>query len=101
MARYRKKRRSSGKMKTIPVLPLIPIAYRVYNSATASGSFAAKINEFSAETIGYIPSTGQLALNRAMPFWVGEGVAIVGHKMANKTGINKYVRKMTMGYFSL
>jgi hypothetical protein len=35
------------------------------------------------------------------PFWIGEGVAIVGHKLANKTGLNNYIRRFTMGFASL
>ena len=101
MARYRKKRGGSRKAKSIPVAPIIPLAFVAFNSMNAAGSPAAKMNDFAARTIGYIPSSGDFVPSRAMPFWMGTIAGVVVHKAANKVGVNNYVRRATFGYLSL
>ena len=41
--------------------------------------------------------------NWAIPTTVITGVVlgVVGHKIANKVGINRYLKKLTLGYISL
>jgi hypothetical protein len=59
------------------------------------------LNEMSKNFIGLDMTTGKMMFAEAAPFWIGEGVAIVGHKLANKTGLNNYIRRFTMGFASL
>jgi len=99
MAR-RKAKRGGRRAKSIPIMPLIPIA-GVAVEAMKYDSAQSKIATVSKRLIGYDLINHKLELSAAVPFWVGEGVAIVGHKVANKTGINNYVRRMSFGYLSL
>jgi hypothetical protein len=100
MRRYRKKARHH-KAKSIPLAPIIPLAFVTFNALSQSGSAAAKMNDFSARTIGYIPSSGTFAPSRAVPFWGATIAGVIVHKAANKVGVNNYVRRATFGYLSL
>ena len=100
MRRYRKKARHH-KAKSIPLAPIIPLAYVTMNALTSSGSAASKMNDFAANTIGYIPSSNTWAPSRAVPFWGATIAGVVVHKAANKVGLNSYVRRATFGYLSL
>lgn len=98
---FRKKRRGgSRKAKSIPIMPLIPIA-GVLVEAMKYDSAQSKVATISKRLIGYDMINHKLELSAAVPFWAAEGVAIVGHKVANKTGVNNYVRRMSFGYLSL
>ena len=102
MVRHRKKGYHRGK-KSIPILPIIPVVGAVYGGYISGGKKLGVefVNELSKNLIGLNPSTGVFTFSEAMPFWLGEGVAIVGHMVANKTGINNHVRRATMGFMSL
>ena len=98
MARRRKKG-FGKKSKSIPVAPLIPIAFVAYN-AWKQPAWSDKLNGLSMWTTGYNAKSKTFNTADALPFWLGEIAAIVVHKVANKT-INKHIRKATMGYLSL
>jgi len=100
MAR-KKMRRGGRRAKSIPIAPILPLAYVTANALMASGSPASKMNSFVASTTGYIPSSGDFSASKAMPFWAGTIAGVVVHKAANKVGINNYVRRATFGYLSL
>lgn len=102
MARYHKKKHGSRGRKSIPVLPVLPALGAVMNAYSSAGGFNIKlINELSKNTVGIDVNTGKFSAAEAAPFWLGEGVAIVGHMVASKTGINNHIRRFTMGFLSL
>ena len=96
----RKKGRRKGK-QSIALLPILPPV------AVALGEF--KKTGMSADTLtgcmyymtGYNMNDKTFDFDRAKGFVTGEIVAIIGHKVANRTGINKHIRKLTGGYLSL
>lgn len=81
-------------------MPLIPVAGVVLEAMTYSEP-KSKVATLSKRFVGYDMINKKLELEAAIPFWVSEGVAIVGHKVANKTGINNMIRRATFGYLSL
>jgi len=96
----RKKRRGGHRAKAIPVMPLIPVV-AVVAEAMKYSTTESKIATLSKRFIGYDYVNKDLELGSAVPFWTAELVAIVGHKVANKVGINNMVRRATFGYLSL
>ncbi len=100
MARRGRKHRG-GKMKAIPVAPLVPVIGTVLSAYTNAGGFnRGMLSRIGTYTTGYNVDTKSFALANAMPFWTGEIAGIIVHKVANKT-VNKYIRKATMGYLVL
>ena len=59
------------------------------------------VEGFIRDTTGYDKGAGGFNPSKAMPFWLGTGAGIVVHKVANKVGMNNYIRRMTFGYLSL
>lgn len=98
-----KKGKKVRRSNAIPVGPLLPVGYRVVEAALMPGSIAAKLNHFSTTVFGFMPSTGQFVPDRAAGTWIGTGVGILAHKVANspKTRINYYLRKATFGLFQV
>jgi len=99
--RFRSKKRGGRRAKSIAVLPVAPLAIVVGRTVTSGASPAGMIEGFVRDTTGYDKGAGKFNIDKAMPFWLGTGAAIIAHKVANKTGVNNYVRKMTFGYLSL
>lgn len=52
-------------------------------------------------TTGYDPGHHDFRWEEALPFWLSEIAAIVAHKAAGRTGINKLVSRATMGFLTL
>jgi hypothetical protein len=101
MARHRRGKRGYGKKnRAIPVAPILPLAGVLMNDFK-SGVNAANANTFTEDITGYNMSTGKFSIAQAAPFWGGEIVGIVVHKVASKTRLNQYIRKFTMGYLEL
>jgi len=101
MARRRgRKGRRKGK-SSIALLPILPPV------AVFMGEY--KKTGLSSETLvgsmyymtGYNLNDKSFDIDRAKGFLVGEAVAIISHKVANKVGINKHIRRLTGGYLSL
>ncbi len=88
-------------MKAIPLAPVVPVLYVGYNAVKSHGLSPTTLADLAYHTTGYDPSTGMYNIDGAKGFWFGEIAGIVVHKVANKTGLNKYVRKATLGYFQL
>jgi hypothetical protein len=100
MARYRKKHRSGKKNRAIPMAPLMPLVGVVLNDMKG-GVNAASFNTLAEDITGYNMTTGKFNVSQAVPFWGGEIVGIVVHKAATKFGVNRYVKKLTMGFLEL
>ena len=100
MARRRRGKRRGGKSKAIPLAPILPVAFVALNAYKTTGISTATLSTMSKDMVGYDPVSKTFSAASATPFWIGEIMGIVVHKVANKT-INKYVRKATMGYLCL
>ena len=75
-----------------------------------SGNFAQGAKELIYDYTGVI-ATGQTGTTsatgvgfnptHALPVWLGIGAGVVVHKLANKVGVNRYVRRASMGFLEL
>ena len=97
----RKKKRRGGRGKgAIPLLPIagamVP-AMKVYDAGLNKDTPKAMLFYFT----GWNTDAGQwdsdVAIKSVSPIILG----YVGHKVATKLGVNRYVRKLSMGYFVL
>jgi hypothetical protein len=104
MARRRRsygKRKRGGKMKSIPIAPILPVGMVVYQAYKDAGGLNINmLNAIGMRTTGYNALSKTYNIDSAKGFWGGEVAGIIVHKVANKT-INKYLRKATMGYLVL
>ena len=100
MARFRRKRGGSRKAKSIPVAvaaPMVYIGYREFKNASSG-----HMDNVVENLTGYNPERGSFNLMTPIKATYGPMVAgVIGHKIANKVGLNNYIRRATMGYLSL
>jgi len=80
---------------------MAPLAGQAYMSAVSSGPIQNKINNFTLNTTGVDFVNGKFSAKEAVPFWIAMGAGVVVHKVANRVGVNNYVRRATMGWLSL
>lgn len=97
----RKKRSRRARAKSIPLAPVLPTAVLAIRAFQSSGSYGAKASHLVQHMTGYNVDTGDFSAAAAMPYWGATAVGVVAHKVANKVGLNNYVRKLTMGYLSI
>jgi len=98
MARRRKGR--GKKSKSIPILVAMPALMPALTAYSNVGLTKALPEQLMYRYTGYHKDAGfqsSVLLTAAAPIIVG----YVGHKVANKLGVNKWVKKATMGFFSL
>jgi len=101
MARHKGKKRGFGrKNRAVAVAPLLPLAAVVMNDF-ATGVNKANAVKFTEDIIGYNMLTGKYDIMQATPFWGASIAGIVIHKAAAKVGVNRFVKKMTMGFLEL
>lgn len=101
MARRRRKRRRGSKSKAIPVLPTVAAIYPAYKAYNAVGLTKTLPAAIMQQYTGYYPETGDF--NSSFPLRTG-GMFIagyIGHKVASKTGVNRWIKKATMGFLTL
>lgn len=96
-----RRKRKGGKSKSIPMAIVVPIAYVGLDAYRSYGLSTQMLAKIMKSTTGYDPAGKKFDAAAATPFWMGSLAGIVVHKVANKTGINKHVRKLTMGYLSI
>jgi len=100
MAR-KKMRRGGRRAKAIPIAVMAPLAGQAFMSATVSGPIQNKLNNFALNTTGVDFVNGTYKMQEAVPFWGAMLAGVIVHKVANKVGVNNYVRRATGGYLSL
>jgi len=98
MARFGRKRRGgSRKAKSIPVAIAAPLAY--------IGADIAKLGmNGDWKSVGYVMTgvkDGKFDGGRVLATYGPTMAGVVVHKVANKVGLNNYVRRATMGYLSI
>ena len=105
MARRRRYSRKRGR-KSKPSVPLLAMA-PVYPALFHTVEFvkAGKINDIPGMVVHQLTGisvTGapfdQATATRQVSLVIG---GMIGHKIANKTGVNRWLKKATMGYFTL
>ena len=105
MARRRGKKRRGRKSKAIPVLPVIvaamPAAKASMTSLGGTGLTTALPDRLVYEYTGYSTNLGTWESSKAVALGTGLLVAFVGHKIANKVGVNRQLRKITGGMLVL
>lgn len=97
-----KKKYRKRVQRATALAPLIPAAAVIYNDYKNNNGFnKAMVNEVSNHLIGYSTTNRTFNPSLAMPTWLATIAGVVIHKVANapRVGINKYVRKATLGYF--
>ena len=101
MARRRRKGRRS-KRGAVPILPTIVAAMPAYNAYKAVGFTSALPVNLVFQYTGYSTNLGRM-VDTSKPIALGTGmvVAFIGHKVANKLGVNSKLKKLTMGYLQL
>jgi len=89
-------------MKAIPILPAAVVALSVLD-AGKKGAWApyGTVNAFVEDWTSYNMDNGNHDVNIAKKWWVGAVIAILVHKVATKTGVNRYAKKLSMGYATL
>ncbi len=98
MARRRKGRRQKP---SIALAPLIPVTYPLYKAYKMVGFTGAYPAVAFGELTGYDPIYKQFNSWLAMRNLGGLAAGIVVHKIFNRTGINRHVRRLTGGWFSI
>lgn len=98
MAKGKRRRKD----KAIPLGMAAPVVLVGYDSwQDSSGDVKAFANLIMGRTTGYYPVDAVFNITRAKMFWLGEGVGYVIGKVATKVGLNKHIKKLTMGYLKL
>ena len=85
----------------IPLAVVAPPVFMAVRQIRANGLNENALVGFTNATIGYNMNDGSFNVDRAKAFWLGEIAGIVVHKVANKTGVNRQLKKLTMGYLGL
>ena len=101
MARRRRGRRGH-KSKSIPVAPVLPVAWTVMSSyKDAGGLNQAMLEKLMNRTIGYNTAMAKWSMDGCKAFWGAEVAAIIVHKVAGKVGLNKVISRFSGGYLTL
>jgi hypothetical protein len=103
MARHRKKHKSR-QGRAIPIAPLLPVAGVAIGAYKSAGGVNMNmVNALSQSTIGYSTASNKLNIPAAVPFWGAMVAAVIVHKVASnpKLGVNRLIKKATLGLFML
>lgn len=101
MARKHKSFRK--KNKALPIAIMAPIAMPAVQYVLPKamhGDFKGALQSVAQEYAGIEPN-GQFRAQQIMEWAVPTMIGVVVHKGANKFGVNRYFRKMSMGYLEL
>lgn len=97
----KKKNGGGGKSKQIPLAIVLPAGIVVLSDIQQGGTPAGIANRIVEDVTGYNVLGKSFDYEQALPFWLGEIAGIVIHKVAQKTGVNRHLGKLTMGYIGL
>ena len=99
--RYGRRKGRRGGRRAIPVLSTLPVllpAIKTYQAVGISKSFP---DYMLWQTTGYSTTDGKFNTGILTQQAGLVLLAIVGHKVANKFGINKAMKRLTMGMLQL
>ena len=102
MARRRKGRRGGRKQKAIPLLPTVAAVYPAYKAYVGAGGITKTLpltlvyqyTGYNMDSKNWDPAVAMGALGPVI-------VGFIGHKVANKIGVNRMIKKATLGYLSI
>jgi hypothetical protein len=98
MARFKRKRGGSRKAKSIPIAIALPVAA----PAIQTGKYIMNGDMPNAMYIWTgIDSQGKLQGKQLAKTYVPIAAGVVIHKVANRVGVNNFVRRVSMGYLSI
>lgn len=100
----RRKRRSRKKDKSIPILlgaPLAPAIVRGIDEVQNQVPMASVLKNAFYELTGYSIQNKKLYWATTIRQIGLTILGIIGHKVASRSGINRFVKKATFGYLSL
>ena len=101
MARRRKKKGSRKKNKAIPLAVVLPPAFVVYNRVSTLGLSAQSLGFIMKDITGYSPAEKIYSFDSQKAFVFGEIAGVIVHKAATKFGVNRAMKKLTMGYLEI
>jgi len=102
MARRRRGRKGRKGRTAIPILPTIVAAMPAYNAYKAVGFTMALPDNLVYQYTGYSTNLGKMVdTTKPVALATGMLVAVIGHKVASKLGVNSKLKKLTMGYLQL
>lgn len=82
-----------------PVLPSVLVAAQAYDAA--GGITKDLPNSLMWRLTGYSTVTNDWQFDRVKAYWTGTALGFIAHKAANRFGINKALKKLTMGYLEI
>lgn len=98
MARFKRKRGGSRKAKSIPIAIAVPLAV----SAVDTFKYAQGGNWKSAAYVWTgVNENGGFDSSRIVKTYMPLAAGVVVHKIANRVGVNNFVRRVSMGYLSI
>ena len=98
MARRRKQKGSRKKDKSIPLSSLLPAMPAIVRVANDGFSLKYTPTTVLYEMVGYAANE-KTWVTSTVTRQIGLGIAgIVSHKLANKVGLNRALKKASMGY---
>ena len=100
MARRKGKRKGGRKQKAIPLLPTVASVVPAYNAYKSVGFTSGLPIQLLYEYTGYAAGDKKFYPAKAISTGSLILVSVIGHKIANKT-VNRYIRKLSMGYLVL
>lgn len=103
--RYSGRKRRGRKSKSIPVLMSVVAAMPAIKATSTQlggvGFTAALPDRMVYEYTGYSTNLGTWDSSKATGLGTGLLVAFIGHKIANKVGVNRSIKKLTGGWLVL
>jgi len=100
--RYGRKGKGRRSSKAIAVLPMVVAVMPAWNAYKIQGFNQKLPEELVLQYTGFSTSMGKFAdTSKPVALLGGMVVAIIGHKVASKFGINRQIKKLTGGYLQL
>ena len=99
----RRKRRGGKKQKAFPILLAAPVVPGFISAWNVRSMGPVEMVRSGVYEVSGIDMTGQSKLNqeKALKTLGLVVVGLVGHKIANKVGVNRMLKKATFGYLQL
>jgi len=98
--RARHHRRTRAAPSLAILMGFAPTLIYAYQGLAVNGPYEA-VTRAMARITGYSMTERKWKLNELIDGWGPILLGIVAHKVANKTGLNRSVRKITMGLLSI
>jgi hypothetical protein len=96
MARRKGKRKGGRKNKAFPILAALPVAVPLYNAYKEKGLTTALPENYIWQQTGWSIDSNRMDWYKTKDVVILAGVGFVGHKVANKIGLNRMIKKIPM-----